>query len=96
MRATQLALNAFQRQKLGHGVVVLISSIAAQLPLLPTPMYSASKAAISAFARSLGGLEASRNIRVVAVAPGVVKTPIWTADKLSWVNEEVDAWVSTV
>lgn len=93
IRATQLAIDSFARQKHGHGVVILISSIAAQLPLLPTPIYSASKAAISAFTRSLANLEPTRNIRVSAVAPGVVKTPIWTADKLVWVDEKVDEWV---
>lgn len=95
VRATQLAIDYFTRQKLGHGVVVLISSIAAQLPLLPTPLYSASKHAISGFVRCLGTLEPSINIRVNGVAPGLVKTPIWTKDKLSWVDEEVDVWVTT-
>ena len=95
VRATQLAIDYFIRQKLGHGVVVLISSIAAQLPLLPTPLYSASKHAISGFVRCLGNLEPSINIRVNGVAPGLVKTPIWTEDKLLWVDEEVDKWVTT-
>lgn len=95
VRATQLAIDYFKRQKLNHGVVVLISSIAAQLPLLPTPLYSASKHAISGFVRCLGHLEPTINIRVNGVAPGVVKTPIWTEDKLSWVDDEVDKWVTT-
>lgn len=34
------------------------------------------------------------NIRVVGVAPGIVKTPIWTADKVPYVDEKVDKWVS--
>lgn len=40
-------------------------------------------------------LEVLANIRVVAVAPGCVKTPIWTSDKLPWLDEAVDTWVST-
>jgi 3-hydroxybutyrate dehydrogenase len=51
-------------------------------------MYCASKAAISSFCRSLGYLEPEFGIRVNAVAPGVVKTPIWTQDKLRLVDEE--------
>ena len=94
VRATQLAIDYFQRQKQKHGVVVLISSIAAQLPLLPTPLYSASKHAISGFVRCLGHLEPTLNIRVNGVAPGLVKTPIWTTDKLKWVDESVDQWVT--
>jgi NAD(P)-dependent dehydrogenase (short-subunit alcohol dehydrogenase family) len=94
VRATQLAIDSFIRQKLGHGVVVIISSIAAQFCSLPTPMYSASKHAISGFTRALADLEPKLNIRVNAVAPGCVKTPIWTQDKLPWVDEDVDTWVT--
>lgn len=65
------------------------------MALIPTPLYAASKAAISSFTRSLALLEPQLNIRVNAVAPGIVKTPIWTADKLAWVDEEVDTWVTT-
>jgi 3-hydroxybutyrate dehydrogenase len=33
------------------------------------------------------------NIRVNAVAPGLVKTPIWTPDRRAWLDEEKDTWV---
>jgi NAD(P)-dependent dehydrogenase (short-subunit alcohol dehydrogenase family) len=81
IRTTQLAIDYFIRQKLGHGVVVLISSIAAQMPLLPIPLYTTSKHAISGFTRSLAHLEPTLNIRVNAVAPGTVLTPIWSSEK---------------
>lgn len=74
---------------------MLISSIAAQLPILPVPLYAASKAAISSFARSMAALEPKYGIRVNAVAPGVVKTPIWSEDELTWVDEKVDTWIGT-
>lgn len=93
IRSTQLAIDYFKRQNHGHGVVLTISSIAAQLALLPVPLYSSSKAAISAFTRSLGTLEPMENIRVVGIAPGIVKTPIWTKDKREMVDESVDEWV---
>ncbi|KAG6077049.1 hypothetical protein E4U16_002455 [Claviceps sp. LM84 group G4] len=92
IRATQLAIDSFQRQKLGHGVVVLISSIAAQIPLPPTPLYAASKQAISGFVRCLSPLEPLMNIRINAVAPGCVKTPLWR-EKLYLFKEGVDLWV---
>ncbi|KAG6031367.1 hypothetical protein E4U40_007238 [Claviceps sp. LM458 group G5] len=92
IRATQLAINSFQRQKLGHGVVVLISSIAAQIPLPPTPLYAASKQAISGFVRCLTHLEPLMNIRINAVAPGCVKTPLW-GRKLYLFKEDIDHWV---
>jgi len=93
IRATQLAIDSFKRQKHGHGVVVLISSIAAQMALVPAPLYAASKAAISSFARSLAPLEQVCNIRVNAVAPAIVQTPIWTPDKLLMMDEEKDLWI---
>ena len=95
IRATQLAIDYFKRQNHGHGSVVLISSIAAQGAYFLWPMYAASKAAISSFTRSLAPLEQSLKIRVNAIAPGIVKTPLWTADKLDVVNEELDSWVTT-
>jgi short-subunit dehydrogenase len=39
-------------------------------------------------------LEQKMNIRVDAVAPGKVKTPLWTEDKMKWSNEN-DEWVTT-
>lgn len=94
IRATQLAIDTFKRLGHGHGVVLLISSIAAQGAYLPCPLYAASKAAISSFTRSLAPLEPGLNIRVVAVAPGIVKTPIWDTYKLGWVDEQADEWVT--
>ncbi|OWP01217.1 hypothetical protein B2J93_5497 [Marssonina coronariae] len=92
IRCTQLALDIFKRQ--GHGAVLLISSIAAQMALLPVPLYAASKAAISSFTRSLGPLEQHLNIRVCAVAPAIVETPIWTEERRGWVDESVDCWIA--
>jgi 3-hydroxybutyrate dehydrogenase len=58
-------------------------------------MYCASKHAVSGFVRSLATLEPQSNIRVVAVAPGIVKTPIWAAKQAAWVDESAgDRWVS--
>ena len=58
------------RQKLEKGAVCLIASIAAQLTILPVPLYCASKHAVAAFTRSMALLEPLKGIRVNAVAPG--------------------------
>jgi 3-hydroxybutyrate dehydrogenase len=76
IRVTQLAIRHFLEQK-KRGSIVHISSIAGQDASLPTPMYIASKWGISGFVRSLAPLERGLGIRVTAVAPGVVKTPLW-------------------
>ncbi|KAH7392406.1 hypothetical protein DE146DRAFT_662398 [Phaeosphaeria sp. MPI-PUGE-AT-0046c] len=76
--------------------VVLISSIAAQNANLLTPIYVASKHAISGFIRSLAALEPEFGIRVNGVAPGIIKTPLWTEhpEKMTFLDEEKDAWAT--
>ena len=72
-----------------------ISSIAGQTPGFPFPLYIASKHAISGFIRSLAPLDETIGIRVNGVAPGVIKTPLWTdnPEKLTLFDEEQDTWV---
>lgn len=74
--------------------VVHISSIAGQLPGFGTPLYQASKHAISGFIRCLANLD-TIGIRVNGVAPGLIKTPLWTEhpEKLQVIDEERDSWV---
>ncbi|KAF8860279.1 NAD(P)-binding protein [Acephala macrosclerotiorum] len=68
---------------LGHGVILIVSSTAGQSDILGAPMYAASKHAMNRFTRSPAELEPKSNIRVNAVPPGCVKTPLWTNDKLA-------------
>jgi 3-hydroxybutyrate dehydrogenase len=101
IRVTQLAVQHFLGRK-KPGVVVHISSVAGQVAFFPTPVYVASKHAISGFVRSLYRLEdppASSNlpkIRVNAVAPARVLTPLWTdnPDKMKFVPKEKPDWVT--
>ena len=105
IRATQLAiskwLNPPEGSKSGKVSatnpkrVVHISSIAGQTPALCQPLYVASKHAISGFIRSLAPLEQTLGIRVNGVAPGIIKTPLWTdhPEKLSLLDEKQDEWV---
>lgn len=99
IRTTQLAIAYFISQK-KPGVITHISSIAAQNPFLPAPIYVATKHAISGFVRSLAELENPPaplpKIRVNGVAPGVIKTPLWTEhpEKLKMINPEFDDWAT--
>ncbi|KAK2589497.1 hypothetical protein QQS21_012826 [Conoideocrella luteorostrata] len=76
--------------------VILISSVAGQLPVFSTPLYGASKYAISGFTRCLAHLEPTMGVRVNAVAPGIVKTPLWTEhpEKLVKIDQDKDGWVT--
>jgi 3-oxoacyl-[acyl-carrier protein] reductase len=57
-----------------RGVIVTLSSVAAQRPGRGQSNYAASKGAVEAFTRSIAVELAPRNIRVNAVAPGVIDT----------------------
>lgn len=98
IRITQLAISHFLRHKASKKPrhIVHISSIAGQGAAFGTPMYVASKHAISGFVRSLAMLDKLHGIRVTAVAPGVIKTPLWTdnPEKLQLVNDAADSWVT--
>lgn len=59
------------------GIVCCVSSIGAQKPGPITPLYQVSKAGINNFVRCMADLEAMAGIRVVAVAPGIIKTPLY-------------------
>ncbi|KAK2771200.1 nad-dependent 15-hydroxyprostaglandin dehydrogenase [Colletotrichum kahawae] len=76
--------------------IVHISSVAGQVPNINAPLYSASKFAITGFVRSLARLEETDGVRINAVAPGVVRTPLWTEhpEKLISLDESQDGWVT--
>ncbi|KAK5170622.1 uncharacterized protein LTR77_005211 [Saxophila tyrrhenica] len=105
IRTSQLAisrwLNPPKDSKVGKASpmnpkrLVHISSIAGQMPGFPIPLYIASKHAVSGFVRSLGPLEESLGIRVNGVAPGIIKTPLFTdnPEKLKLFDEASDTWV---
>ncbi|PYH80182.1 hypothetical protein BO82DRAFT_375848 [Aspergillus uvarum CBS 121591] len=99
IRTTQLAIAHFLRkgsssQRRKH--IVHISSIAGQNPALATPIYVATKYAINGLVRSLAKLDQKCGIRVTAVAPGVIKTPLWTdhPEKIKIVDAKADEWVT--
>lgn len=75
--------------------IIHIASVASQVPVFRAPLYGASKFAISGFVRCVGPLDAY-GIKVNAVAPGLVRTPLWidNPDKLGNVDESKDTWVT--
>jgi NAD(P)-dependent dehydrogenase (short-subunit alcohol dehydrogenase family) len=59
--------------------VVNIGSLNARLPAGMIAPYSAAKAALANFSKSLSEELAPQGIRVNTVSPGPVRTPMWTA-----------------
>ncbi|KAF5592924.1 15-hydroxyprostaglandin dehydrogenase [Fusarium pseudocircinatum] len=60
------------------GTVIHLSSIAAQRSSIITPLYTASKHALSSFVRGMAPLAQTSGIRVLGVAPGTVSTPLFS------------------
>lgn len=75
--ALRCALRVMQRGS-GERSVVLTSSTAGVKPLAHTSAYGTSKAAIAHLAKVAALEHAEDGIRINAIAPGRVETPIWT------------------
>ncbi len=61
----------------GKGTIVVMSSVAAHRAYSGNAAYSASKYAVTGFARALSSEVRRKGVRVVNVMPGPVDTPIW-------------------
>ncbi|KAF4543289.1 Nad-dependent 15-hydroxyprostaglandin dehydrogenase [Lasiodiplodia theobromae] len=77
LKLTRIALRAFLRSN-KRGVVLLVSSIAGYAGTYAVPLYTASKHAVVGFAKSMRKADAEEGVKVVALCPGVVRTPLWT------------------
>lgn len=58
----------------GHGVLVVLSSVAAVRPRMSNPVYGSAKAGLDGFALALGDRVRPRGVDVVVVRPGFVRT----------------------
>jgi 3-oxoacyl-[acyl-carrier protein] reductase len=76
-----------------RGSITLISSVAAQRPGRGQSLYAATKGAVESLARALAVELAPRNIRVNAVAPGIIATAM-TEELRALVPDELVARVA--
>lgn len=72
------ALRLMTRGETNGRSAVLTSSVAGVKPIAMTAAYGSGKAAVAHLARIAAAEHAGHGIRVNAVAPGRVDTPIWT------------------
>ncbi|MCL4420122.1 MAG: glucose 1-dehydrogenase [Candidatus Thermoplasmatota archaeon] len=72
-------------KKSGHGVIINITSVHEYLPWSGYTAYCSAKAGLSMFTKTLAQEVSDFGIRVVAVAPGAIKTPI---NKAVWGNPD--------
>ena len=75
VKATRITIRSLLKAK-KPGVIMCISSVAGQTLRLDLPIYCASKAFVNHFVWSMADLHQQENIRVMAVAPGHVYSPI--------------------
>lgn len=82
-----------EMQKQGSGAIVNIASIAAFHYTVPHVPYAASKAGVAALTRDLAYEVAPMGIRVNAIAPGPIETPMMNA---ALTEEQKVAYAKTV
>ena len=63
-------------EKAGRGVIINITSVHEFIPWEGYSAYTSAKAGLSMFTKTLAQETADKGIRVVAVAPGAIQTPI--------------------
>ncbi|TGO35279.1 hypothetical protein BHYA_0164g00240 [Botrytis hyacinthi] len=92
IRLTQMGVQYWTSSK-RSGRVICVGSVAGQIGVMETPLYHASKFAITGFVRSMAGLE-ELGIRVTAIAPALVQTPIWShqPDKMTMLTSD-QKWI---
>jgi NAD(P)-dependent dehydrogenase (short-subunit alcohol dehydrogenase family) len=73
---TQLAIAEMEKAKSGHVVSITTTLVEHAIDGVPSVLASLTKGGISAATRSLAIEYAKRGIRVNAVAPGIIKTPM--------------------
>jgi NAD(P)-dependent dehydrogenase (short-subunit alcohol dehydrogenase family) len=79
IETTRLALPLLERSR---GAIVNITSTVADQPFANMSVYSASKAALLALTRAWAQELAPLGIRVNAVSPGPIETPVYVPEKL--------------
>ena len=67
---------ALAKLRAARGDIVIVSSVSARWPDASGPAYQAAKGGLSSFAHAIGLEEREQGIRVCAIEPGMVNTPI--------------------
>lgn len=78
-----------------RGAVVNVSSMSAKWPEVEAAVYAASKAAVLALTRTFAYALAPRSVRVNAVCPGIIDTPmqdVFVPDLARWSETTVESF----
>tara|TARA_Y100001936_G_scaffold234731_1_gene262165 strand:- start:21059 stop:21808 length:750 start_codon:yes stop_codon:yes gene_type:complete len=77
----------------GKGEVIIVSSIAAFVPMKKSAAYAASKAFATSYARSLDLEVRASGVRVAALCPGYVRTDLHRRAGLDHLSSKVPGWM---
>ncbi|QSX73497.1 SDR family oxidoreductase [Lysobacter arenosi] len=83
---TQLAVAEMEKQGSGHVVTITTSLVDHAIDGVPSVLASLTKGGLNAATRSLAIEYAKRGVRVNAVSPGVIKTPMHAAETHEWLS----------
>ncbi|KAJ5746590.1 hypothetical protein N7520_011772 [Penicillium odoratum] len=90
IHTSYLALHYFRRSPSnGARHLVLTASIGGLYPCANAPIYSATKHAMVGFTRSVGKKFWEEGVKVNAICPGVVETPLLTPEIKSFYGDEL-------
>jgi NAD(P)-dependent dehydrogenase (short-subunit alcohol dehydrogenase family) len=70
------------------GSIVATASLAGLVPLPADPIYTLTKHAVVGYVRAVAPQLAGRDIRINAICPGFVDTPIVSAELREWIDGE--------
>jgi NAD(P)-dependent dehydrogenase (short-subunit alcohol dehydrogenase family) len=88
IETTRVALPLLRQSK---GAIVNIASVVADQPFANMSVYCASKAAVLALTRAWAQELAADGVRVNAVSPGPIETPIFTPEKVGISPADMEA-----
>ena len=83
---TQLAVAEMEKQGSGHVVTITTSLVDHAIDGVPSVLASLTKGGLNAATRSLAIEYAKRGVRVNAVSPGVIKTPMHAPETHEWLS----------
>ncbi|KAI9779422.1 MAG: hypothetical protein M1839_007387 [Geoglossum umbratile] len=78
IKLTRIALRALAGKD-KPGVVLIVASIVGLLPSYSVPLYSATKHALVGFTRGMSYADRLEGVRIIAICPSTVMTPLWTS-----------------
>ena len=76
------------------GAIIFTASTAASSGMAGASVYSATKAAVRSFARTLGAELAPKGVRVNVISPGPIETPIFGKSGMS--QEQIDGFKANI